>query len=60
MDLLTQQAQASGKDLVDYAFQKALILGMILITLGCAIILTSAVAYWILKKRFAGAAGRET
>ena len=58
MDLLTQQAQASGKDLVDYAFQKTLILGMILITLGCAMVLTSILVYWIFKQKLAGTASR--
>jgi len=48
MDLLTQQAQASGKDLVDYTFRKALLL----IVLACALVLAAALVYRTLTKRF--------
>jgi hypothetical protein len=59
MGSLTQQAQASGKDVVDYAFRKALLLGLILIALGCAMAVMSVLVYWRLKKRFAGKSDRE-
>ena len=52
VDLLNRQAQASGRDLVDYAFRKTLILGLTLITLGCAMVLASVLLYWMLKKKF--------
>jgi len=53
VDALGRQAQADGKALVDYAFQKTLILGLALIGSACAAALLSAVAYWRLKKKFA-------
>ena len=49
MDLLTKQAQASSQNMVDYAFHKSLIL----IALACAIILATALAYQLLKRRLA-------
>lgn len=51
MDLLNQQAQASGKAIVDYAFKKLLFLGVILMLLGSIIVLVTILIYWRLKKR---------
>jgi len=47
------QAQASGRELVDYTFRQVLFLGLILIASACGIVLVSAVAFWRLKKKFA-------
>ena len=53
LDALTRQAQASGKELVDYTFRQTLFLGSILIGVACLMVLASAVAFWGLKKKFA-------
>jgi len=53
LDALTRQTQASGKELVDYTFRQTLFLGLILIGSACGIVLTSAVVFWRLKKKFA-------
>ena len=53
LDALTRQAQASGKELVDYTFRRILFLGLILIGSACGMVLVSAVAFWGLKKKFA-------
>jgi len=53
LDTLTRQAQASGKELVDYTFRQTLLLGLILIGSACGMVLASAVAFWRLKKKFA-------
>ncbi|MGZ8152545.1 MAG: hypothetical protein ACXW0Q_07010 [Methylovulum sp.] len=50
---LTRQTQSSGKELVDYTFRQTLFLGLILIGSVCLMALTSAVAFWTLKKKFA-------
>lgn len=55
--LLTQQAQSSGKAMVDYAFRKALLLGLALIALGCAMVLMTVLVYGRLKKRVTETAG---
>lgn len=53
MDLLDKKAQTSGKELVDYAFKKLLLLGGLLIMLSAVMVLVTCFAYWALKKRFA-------
>jgi hypothetical protein len=53
LDLLTRQAQGSGKELVDYTFRKILFLGLILIVSACAMVLASIVVFWRFKKKFA-------
>ena len=53
LDALTRQAQASGKQLVDYTFRQTLLLGLMLIGSACGMVLASAVAFWKLKKKFA-------
>jgi len=53
LDALTRQAQAGGKELVDYTFRQTLFLGLILIGSACGIGLITAVAFWQLKKKFA-------
>jgi hypothetical protein len=53
LDLLTRQAQDSGKQLVDYTFRQTLLLGLILIGSACGMVLASSVAFWSLKKKFA-------
>jgi hypothetical protein len=53
VDALTRQAQASGKELVDYTFRQTLILGLILIGFACVMVLASALTFWGLKKKFA-------
>jgi hypothetical protein len=50
---LSRQAQANGKELVDYAFNKTLLLGLLLIGSAGLIGLASALAYWKLRKKFA-------
>lgn len=54
LDAMVHQTQASGKDLVDYAFRQILYLGLILIASSCAMALISAVVFWRLKKKFNG------
>jgi hypothetical protein len=44
---LTQQAQTSGKEVVDYAFQRALLL----VVLGCGAVLVTALVYRVLNVR---------
>jgi hypothetical protein len=51
MDLLSRQAETSGKALVDHAFNKLLLLGVILISLGFVMVLASILVYWMLKKK---------
>jgi len=53
LDALTRQAQAGGKELVDYTFRQTLFLGLILIGFACGMVLASALAFWGLKKKFA-------
>ncbi|MGJ0429424.1 hypothetical protein [Methylobacter sp.] len=53
LDALSWQAQARGKELVDYSFRKILFLGLILVAFACGIVLASAVVFWRLKKKFA-------
>ena len=53
-DLLGKQARTSGKEVVDYAFNKVLLLGMILILLSCGMALATSLAYWKLKKVIVG------
>jgi len=53
VDALARQARASGKELVDYAVMKTLILGVALIGSACGMVLASAVVYWRLRKKFA-------
>ena len=53
LDALTRQAQASGKELVDYTFRQILFLGLILIGSACGMVLASSVVFWRLKRRFA-------
>jgi hypothetical protein len=53
LDALTRQAQASGKELVDYTFRQTLFLSLILMGSACGMALVSAVAFWRLKKKFA-------
>ncbi|MGR8941071.1 MAG: hypothetical protein ACU83P_05720 [Gammaproteobacteria bacterium] len=48
---MSRQAQASGKELVDYTFRQILFLGLILIASACGMVLASAVAFWKLKKK---------
>lgn len=52
LDTLTRQAQADGKELVDYTFRQTLFLGLILIASACAMVLASAIAFWCFKKKF--------
>jgi predicted RND superfamily exporter protein len=53
MDLLNKQVQATGKVVVDYAFNKLLLLGLMLMILGSITVLITCLIYWMLKKRFA-------
>jgi hypothetical protein len=53
LDALTRQVQSSGKELVDYTFRQTLFLGLILIGSACGMVLASAVAFGMLKKKFA-------
>ena len=53
LDVLTRQAQASGKELVDYTFRQTLFLGLLLIGSACAMVLASSLVFWKLKRRFA-------
>jgi hypothetical protein len=53
LDAAIRQTQAGGKELVDYTFRQALVLGLILIASACALALVSAVVFWRLKKKFA-------
>jgi hypothetical protein len=43
--VLTQQAQTSGREVVDYAFYRALLL----VLLGCGAVLTTVLAYRVLN-----------
>jgi hypothetical protein len=52
LDAAVWQAQASGKEVVDYAFRQILFLGLILTASTCGMVLASAVAFWRLKKKF--------
>lgn len=60
MDHLTRQVQASGQLVVDYAFRRAMVLGLVLITAACAIVLASCLAYGVLKSKLTVIAGRES
>ena len=53
LDTLTRQSQATGKELVDYAFKRTLALGLILMASACAMVLASTVVFWKLKKKLA-------
>ena len=55
MGMLSQQAEASSKTVVDYAFNQMLRLGAILITLACAMVLATSWLFWMLKRKFAAA-----
>ena len=52
-EALGRQARADGEALVDYAFKKALLLGLLLIASACALALAAALAYARLKKKSA-------
>ncbi len=54
LDLLSRQAQASSKAVVDYAFDKLLLLGAILILLSCVMVLATSVVFWMLKRKVTG------
>jgi hypothetical protein len=45
--VLTQQVQTSGREVVDYAFQRALLL----VVLGCGAVLATALVYQVLNAR---------
>jgi hypothetical protein len=45
--VLTQRAQTSGKEVVDYAFQRALLL----VLLGCGAVFATALVYRVLNAR---------
>ncbi len=53
LDLLGKQAQTSSKEVVDYAFNKLLELGVILILSSCAMVLATSALFWKLKRKFA-------
>lgn len=53
MNSLTRQAQADGKELVDYAFRQALFLGVILMVFSCLMALLATIAYWYLTRKLA-------
>jgi len=53
LDLLSHQAQTSSKEVVDYTFNKLLMLATILILLSCAMVLATSVVFWRLKRKFA-------
>jgi hypothetical protein len=53
VDALSRQAQANGKELVDYAFNKILLLGLLLFGSAGFIGLASALVFWKLRKKFA-------
>ncbi|MEI7866335.1 MAG: hypothetical protein WCI11_00480 [Candidatus Methylumidiphilus sp.] len=59
MDSVSRQAQASSKQIVDYAYKKLLMLGVILISFCCAMVLATSMVYWMLKKKFVAQAGLE-
>jgi hypothetical protein len=46
-NVLTQHAQTSGREMVDYAFQRVLLL----VLLGCGAVLATALAYRVLNAR---------
>jgi len=52
-DALSRQTQANGKELVDYAFAKTLLLGLILMASACAMALVTVLLYWRLRKAMA-------
>ena len=53
MSTLTQQAETSSKKIVDYAFKKLIMLGLILVSACCVIVLVTSLVFWMLKKKFA-------
>ena len=53
MSTLTQQAETSSQKIVDYAFKKLLMLGLILVSGCCVIVLVTSLVFWTLKKKFA-------
>lgn len=53
MGMLSQQAEASSKAVVDYAFNQMFKLGAILIALTCIMVLATSWLFWMLKKKFA-------
>ena len=57
VDALSKQAQASSKEMVDYAFKKVLLLGVTLMILCGLIVIATSLVFWGLKKRFAPQAG---
>ncbi len=57
VDALNKQAQASSKEMVDYAFKKLLLLGVTLMILCGLIVIATSLVFWGLKKRFAPQAG---
>lgn len=60
MDLLSARMQSSSQQVVDYAFRKAVVLGLILIAAGCAMVLISSLLYGVIKKKFAAIPQRKT
>lgn len=52
VDLLSKNTQTRGKEIVDYAFKKLLLLGVILIILSSIMVLVTCLVYWMLKKKF--------
>jgi len=52
VDLLGKKAQVSGRELVDYAFDKLLLLSVILLMLCSITVLATCWGYWALKMRF--------
>lgn len=57
VDALNKQAQASSKEMVDYAFKKLLLLGVTLMILCGLIVIATSLVFWGLKKKFAPQAG---
>jgi hypothetical protein len=53
--VLTQHAETSGREVIDYAFQQALLLVM----LGCVAILATALVYRVLNARLSRWLARE-
>jgi hypothetical protein len=53
MSTLSQQAETSSRKIVDYAFKKLLMLGLILVSVCCVIVLATCLLFWMLKKKFA-------
>ena len=54
LDSFNRQAQAGGKEVVDYAFNRLLVLGLMLLGLASATVLLTSLTFWWLKKKFSG------